>query len=607
MLGGSGMHVPVIAAQRQMAGVASLLVLAGAASGASAAPTTPGSTSPSAIVQTDDFRTGRVTTSPWRSALAGRLAARQGRREHAAGPTRSVIVVLVNFTNDRSEPIAPDAARQLVFGATGSVRALYQEETFGKVMLAGRTRPDGDVLGWLPLTSDNAGCRSDAWSVEADRLALARGVNLANYDHVVFAWPRSAGCTWAGRASVPGSVAWINGAFTVRALSHELGHNLGLHHATSIRCTEGTTPVPVSANCVRDEYGDPFDHMGNGPGAPHTSAWQKVRAGWLAGTSIRTVATSGEYAVAPLEQLAPGPQLLRIPRCAGGSYWIDARQPFGFDAFGPTDPVARGVVIHANGDVAVPGPTTLIDTAPETESVLDAPLTGGRTFSDPAEGLTVTTLAAGPGGASVAVRMAPPGRPTGLTAAVAGPTAVRLTWKPSPGGCRGISVYRVLRDGIEIGTTAQATFVDLNAAPAARASYSVRAVDTAGNPGDASEAARVDPSGPRSAVTARPDAVVGVPKVDGAGGAVTVTSSVHGARRGVCRLERVVRGRWRPAGRWSRVDLSGRCRVQTQRGAGRALFRIRFVAAQSSASAAGPTFPLAGRAAARRDGPAPIR
>ena len=125
------------------------------------------------VVYSDDFRTGMATRRPWK-APAGFLSASarpvRAKREAATGAGRSVAVVLVNFANDRSEPITPEAARQLVFGTSGSVRSLLQEESFGKVNLVGRTRGDGDVVGWLRLSSTNAGCRSDDWSVEALRL-----------------------------------------------------------------------------------------------------------------------------------------------------------------------------------------------------------------------------------------------------------------------------------------------------------------------------------------------------------------------------------------------------------------------------------------------------
>ncbi len=550
------------------------------------------------VVYSDDFRTGMATRRPWK-APAGFLSASprplRAKREAATGAGRSVAVVLVNFANDRSEPITPEAARQLVFGTSGSVRSLLQEETFGKVNLVGRTRGDGDVVGWLRLSSTNAGCRSDDWSVEADTIAAASGIGLGGYDHVIFAWPRTANCLWVGRATVPGSVAWINGGFSVRPIVHELSHNLGLHHSTSLRCVENGQRVSIGSSCVRDEYGDPFDPMGNGPGAPHSGAWQKIRGGWLPASAVATATASGTYGVSPLEQISASPQLLRVPRCKSpGAYFLDFRQPFGFDNFAPTDPAVTGVGVRVNAETSVETFSTLLDATPETDSFLDAPLATGRTFTDLAEGLSISTLSVGTLGAQVTIKMPPAGRPRALAAEANGPGAVDLKWQPPAAGCAAITGYRILRDGAEIGTTTQTSFNDLKAPLGASVAYSVRAVDASG-PGDPSDASTVTTAAKNGSIAGGPSGVtVGAPSVvkSANGRGLTVTSKVRGTKAGVCRLERVVNGRWRAGGRWAKLDITGRCRVKAPRAKSKALFRVRFVGRAAQIQAAGPSFSL---------------
>jgi Gametolysin peptidase M11 len=557
------------------------------------------STAARPTVHTDNFASGRTTVRDWTSPVTLTGAKRRlstERREAATAAGRTVAVVLVNFANDRSEPVTPDAIRQLVFGQTGSVRALLQEESFGKVNLVGRNRADGDVIGWIKLDSTSAGCKSDDWSVEADEIAARNGVNLGGYDHVIFAWPKTASCVWIGRASVPGSVAWINGGFAVRPIVHELGHNLGLYHSTSLRCVEGAQRVAISASCTRDEYGDPFDPMGgNGAGAPHSSAWQKVRGGWLPTSSVQTATATGTYGVAPLEQLSSSAQLLRVPRCKSpGAYFLDVRQPFGFDSYAPTDPAVTGVGLRLNAETSVATFSTLLDATPETDTFLDAPIGVGRTFTDPAEGLSISVVAVGPSGAQVAIRMPLAGRPRSVTGSVSGPGAVELKWQPPAAGCAAITGYRVLRDGAEIGTTTQTSYNDLKAPLGGAASYSVRAVDVSG-PGEPSEAVTVSVASKDGSIAGTLSGVtVSAPSVakSANGRGLTVTSTVRGTRSGVCRLERVVRGRWRAAGRWSKLDIAGRCRVKAPRAKPKVIFRVRFVGRAAQIQAAGPSFSL---------------
>ena len=547
-------------------------------------------------VHTDNFRTGATTIRTWNApfTLTGTDRRRSTqRREAATAGGRSVAVVLVNFANDRSEPITTDAARQLVFGPTGSVRALLQEESFGKVNLVGRNRADGDVIGWIKLDATNAGCKSDDWSVEADEIAAKNGISLGGYDHVVFAWPKTASCVWIGR---PGSVAWINGGFAVRPIVHELSHNLGLYHSTSLRCVEGAQRVAIGASCIRDEYGDPFDPMGgNGAGAPHSSAWQKVRAGWLSTSAVQTAIATGTYVVAPLEQLSSSPQLLRVPRCKSpGAYFLDVRQAFGFDSYAPTDPAVTGVGLRLNAETSVATFSTLLDATPETDTFLDAPIGLGRTFTDPAEGLSISVVSVGASGAQVAIKMPLAGRPRAVAATASGPGAIELKWQPPAAGCAAITGYRILRDGAEIGTTTQTSFNDLKAPFGVTVSYAIRAVDASG-PGDASEAVTVTTASKDGSIAGVPSGVtVSAPSVakNANGRGLTVTSTVRGTRTGVCRLERVVRGKWRAAGRWSKLDIAGRCRVKAPRAKPKVIFRVRFVGHAAQIQAAGPSFSL---------------
>ena len=110
----------------------------------------------------------------------------------------------------------------------------------------------------------------------------------------------------------------------------------------------------------------------------------------------------------------------------------------------------KGVSIRVDDD---PSPTTrsrLLDTHPGG-SIYDAPLQPGETFSDGQ--ISVTTISAGGGSASVAVNLsAPPldqqapSAPTGLSHALLA-AGLRLSWVGS-GDNVGVSAYPVYRDGV---------------------------------------------------------------------------------------------------------------------------------------------------------------
>ena len=76
---------------------------------------------------------------------------------------------------------------------------------------------------------------------------------------------------------------------TPRVVAHELSHNFGTHHASSLTCTSGGQPVSISSTCTVSEYGDPFDVMGNA--LRQMSACHKEQIGALPTTATQTVTT----------------------------------------------------------------------------------------------------------------------------------------------------------------------------------------------------------------------------------------------------------------------------------------------------------------------------
>ena len=327
----------------------------------------------------------------------------------AASPKR-VAVVLFNFSNDTTQPIDAAKAKELVFSGASSSNAYYKEVSFGVRSLVGTRDATGDVFGWYTLDQTNAGCAYQDWGTAARAKAQAAGVDLSGYDHVVHYFPKTSTCQFSGVGQLPGKYNWINASGS-QTIAHELGHNFGVHHASSYRCVDNNVPVAIGGTCTANEYGDPFDVMGSG--YRHLNGYQKEKLGFLETSNVQTVTAAGSFNIAPLEQKATGAQLLRFP-IPGTSdvYYVEYRQPFGFDSFRTTDPVANGVLIHR---ITVPTrgvlQTKLIDNAPSTTSFTDAALTVGNTFTDSAANVSFTLTARSATSATVQVSFTGPPPP----------------------------------------------------------------------------------------------------------------------------------------------------------------------------------------------------
>jgi hypothetical protein len=420
------------------------------------------------------------------------------------GPRR-VAVLLFNFTNDRSQPWTTAGAAATMFTGAGSVASYFQEESFGSTTMT------GDVFGWSQLPTSSAGCAIDSWAAAANQMATAAGVNLSSYQHVVYVFPYVMDCGWAGLAEMPGSHVWINGNFVLRTLAHELSHNLGVHHAASLSCNNGTVKVALSSTCSYSEYGDPFDVMGQG--GRHTSAWHKGQIGWLDPLGQQTVTASGTYTISPQEWAAGGVQSLRVQRGSTSNYlYLEYRRPYGsvFDNFSVSDPVVNGVTIRMAPDYKVINLSYLIDTTPTTPTFIDSALGNGQTFTDSANSITIKTVGVSASGATVQITLpgggsstppppppptppadtTPPTAPGTLSAQVNSGPYVSLSWSPASDNV-GIDGYRVYRDGTQLFQTIGLYYTDPSPVAGTTPTYTVRAVDAAGNLGPSSNGATV--------------------------------------------------------------------------------------------------------------------
>ncbi len=376
------------------------------------------------------------------------------------------------------EPWTPASVSAVYFTNTSSVASYYADVSEGQLSIT------GDVFGWFTVGANTKACNYSDWGSAARQAATAHGIDLATYTNVVYAFPKQSVCSWNGLANVVGRNSWLNGTTSLFIASHELGHNFGVHHSSSLTCTSGGARVAFSSNCTSDEYGDPFDIMGY-HGQRLMSTYHRWQLGFLTAADVQTVNTDGVYRVATAEVAGGTPRVLRVARPGGDYCYLEFRQPSGpFDDFSATAPVVNGVTIRIAPDVNKVVESRLIDTNPQTATFNDAPLAVGRTFADLVNQIFITTLSIDPTGATVQIHygadLFPPTKPSGLTATAIPDGTVRLDWN---GSMDNISVtgYVISRDGVSLGSIDSPPYVDQPTAQAQVHSYVVKAFDQSGN------------------------------------------------------------------------------------------------------------------------------
>ena len=303
-----------------------------------------------------------------------------------------------------ADPFTPATLNTAVFGnlPTKSVKEYYKEASYGQQLLSGVVADNGSGGFLLATVAKPATCDINVIANAAEAAATARGYNVASYTGILYVFNNVAGCGWSGLAYVGWARAYSNNTTNLLVIAHELGHNFGLLHAGSLRCTG--TPIGCGATGTVAEYGDPFSTMGNqNPG--HFNAAQKDILGWFAASQVKTHASgTTTYTLSPIETGGLPAYAVRIPTSnANRTYWLEYRQPVGtFDTFitGASYP-NNGVQIRIEypfEKTSGSDDTEILDMTPATGSFGDAALlVGAAPFVDPSTNVSINVVSATPG------------------------------------------------------------------------------------------------------------------------------------------------------------------------------------------------------------------
>ncbi|HEV7806203.1 MAG TPA: hypothetical protein VGO80_10310 [Solirubrobacteraceae bacterium] len=411
----------------------------------------------------------------------------------AVGPgPRTLLVILLTTADVPTTTATVNRASAAVFTGASSANALYTQQSAGATRFVGRRLADeGDVAGPLAIAVSTAGCPFYALADAADAAARTAGWAVDAYDHVLYALPAGSGCSWGGLGELPGRRLWSVGDPDSRIVAHELGHNLGAHHANAYRCTNGGGPaVTLSASCTSQDYEDPFDVMGSFMRL--MSSWHRAQIGELPAGQTLGVRESQTVTLSSSDDIASaGTRLLLIPRKdprVPVSSWlaVERRSSLGpFDLWAVNDAVQRGVTVRLVGPLTLAAESQLLDASPATASFSDAALQVGQTMTDAAHGISIRLVSTAGTTATVALTMptltddVPPSAPPGVR--VSGDTnAVAVQWTAATDD-EAVDHYEVQRDGVTVGSTPGLRFDDTRVADVTTATYTVTAVDTSAN------------------------------------------------------------------------------------------------------------------------------
>jgi hypothetical protein len=357
----------------------------------------------------------------------------------------------------------------LPFTAADAERVAAETDAFIQASSSGRLSMPGSVAA--PIRLPRAVFDSCDATVLRDASPPA---TFEGYDRIVFVTPPVPACRFAGEAN-PTEVL-LNGLLFRALAAHDLGHTLGLGHASRWNC--------VGGSCEVDEYGGEYSVMGGGDG--DFNAYEKARLEWLTGVTRPT--GHATYDIGPIEGGTALPQTL-VVTTAASEFWFESRGDPTRAFTGDSEQPPGVAVIAGPGNGAVTSPY------PRENLLLANPGGRGRFAYAPGESFVLrgvfSVTVERHARESATLRFAwldriPPGRPAADVRRLRG-GRVRLTWDPAVEEGSGVQTYSVVVDGRVVRTfDGQVPYlnstVTLRLAPGPHR-VAVLAIDRAGNRG----------------------------------------------------------------------------------------------------------------------------
>ncbi|MEQ1934490.1 MAG: immunoglobulin domain-containing protein, partial [Fimbriimonadaceae bacterium] len=318
--------------------------------------------------------------------------------------TKKVLIIRVDFSDLPGPSVTEDEVVNLFNDANG-VRDYFQQGSFGKTSLQIAPAINGDspdVTGVLRMSRSAADYATNGISTYGDTLVLhddartaaqAAGFSTNAYDRIGVTFPNlsqlaGSKVAYAGYGYVIDDRFAINGSFSFRVVTHEIGHNYGLWHARLWQVSDGN---PVSDTGTSVDYGDSFDIMGSGGGFEnHFTHWNKSILQWIPDTAIPTVTNSGIYRIFRFDhQNANLSNILAIKIVRDGTrdYWIGYRRGTSNVNLNNGAYILWGYNYNQGGD--------LLDMVTPGNDTQDAALAISATFIDPVANVAIHPIAQG--------------------------------------------------------------------------------------------------------------------------------------------------------------------------------------------------------------------
>ena len=308
--------------------------------------------------------------------------------------SKKAAVFLVDFSDLQNDT---DVTKSLVETNTAPLLENYYKEVSYE-----KTTIDTEVFDWdtLPI---NYSCDIFRVKEETLKFATSKNIPIDDYDYYLIIAPFRE-CQFVALAGIDYDTSWFN-AYSLSQrpglFPHEVGHNLGVGHASYINCGDVSLKENIN-DCNRYEYGDSLSVMGSDRLHAHLSAGHKLLLKWMDSSNSLLVTQDGQYTIAPIELTGNGNQSLRIQRGPDDYMYVEFRQPVGMDSdlgsqFGSFD----GVLLHVGetGDVW----SYLFDPSPQDD--WQPFLLQGETFTDPISGIKITVTDVSSSGAQVNVAL----------------------------------------------------------------------------------------------------------------------------------------------------------------------------------------------------------